>query len=150
MQFIEKSQLVQHFTELSKESIHDDFESGYVTAMQNAADYIDDIPAEDVDIVLHGEWKGIQKIVLVGKVYDRDNTGSREQLSIITGQCSICGKEASRSGGVHSEYLYDRCPHCGAIMTENYERKFWTDDSKSQKPDYNYNPPETNQIFNYD
>ena len=144
MQFIEKKPLVVHFNECARESVHDEFEAGYVTAMQNAAEYVEDQPVEDVEIILRGEWHGINEVMI----------DTFDELSVISGQCSICGKEVSRFGDTHAKYLYDRCPHCGAIMKENYEREFWTDrndasqNQNAQIPAYNL--PETNNMFNYD
>ena len=72
-----------------------------VCAYADAMDFIDAIPAEDVQPVRRGKWEEIED-------FDGDSHYG----------CTACGAEFYLEAGTPSDNEYYYCPHCGADMRE--------------------------------
>ena len=143
MAFIELDPVIANLQSLQDHVPNSDFDDGFNNGIFSALSILEVRPKIDAEVRLYGEWKCPH----VRVVKDDDS------VRIISAKCSMCCEYAEQISYNQNQTVpsYPRCPHCGAIMKENYERTFWTDNnSESQKPDYNYNPPETNRMFNYD
>lgn len=112
--FIERQPIIDHFTEMTHESIHDDFDAGYVHGYETALEYIEDQDVADVEPIRRGEWiDESHRFALV------DDGESVVRMRISISRCSYCKRLTERMTYSEIELYYDRCPHCGAIMKSN-------------------------------
>lgn len=85
-------------------------------AYADAMDFIDAIPAADVQPVKHGYWKDIMMSEATG--WDLSLTGGKD--AVCETVCSVCG-DCCAFGGDGEDYLSPYCPNCGARMDGDTE-----------------------------
>lgn len=105
--FVEKEPLIIHFSEEARETIHGDWDAGYVHGFENALEFVETMDSADVEPIRRGEWiDESHRFVSVDGV----------RMCISIARCSVCKRLTERMTYSEIELYYDRCPHCGAIM----------------------------------
>jgi hypothetical protein len=93
---ISRSALLKNKVFLCGGFIGDEYAKGYMEALDNVEEVINNAPTVEAKPVVHGKW----------------NIGSKPR-------CSVCGKSALREYDRDDWLSYvpsDFCPHCGADM----------------------------------
>ena len=111
--YVERESLIIHFSEMTRESIHDEFDAGLVHGYETTLQYVEEMNPADVETVVIGKW--IDECCRQVTIFD-EATGEKEKMFSVTATCSICSKHTERMLCIKTGIGYSRCPHCGAIM----------------------------------
>ncbi len=74
---------------------------------------IDARPAVDAEPVRHGFWMHTDETIWEANEIDGKQ---RLEIAIVAACCSVCKRWAEQVNKTMPRMVYERCPHCGAIM----------------------------------
>lgn len=113
--FVEKEPLIIHFSEMANETVHDEWDAGYVHGFENALEFVENMNIADVETIVMGKWMDecCRQVTILDEA-----TGEKEKMFSVTAKCSICNTRTERMSYIQLGISYGRCPYCGAFMEE--------------------------------